>query len=192
MKRNPLTNAKLIQNELEKSVKNQTLGIKAVATAVSQHVLRYDMRFVEKFSNIVPKQNLLIVGESGCGKTLTFSKIEELLKHNNVEIPTAKINSLSFAPTASWAGTEFTFVFDMLVDSAAQIYFKNYGYDEPHDIQESIITDIVQNGGIVIMDEFDKISINSNEHKKFCYDYQSNLLKAIEGNEYYIDYTSEI
>ena len=190
MRRNPLTNAKLIQKELEKYVKNQTLGIKSVATAVSQHILRYDMRFIESFSTVVPKQNLLIVGESGCGKTLTFSKIEELLKHNNIEIPIAKINSLSYAPTDSWAGTTFTFVFDMLVDAAAEIYFKNYGYDDPHDIQESIIIDIVEHG-IILIDEFDKLNLNSNEHKKFCYDYQSNLLKAIEGNEYYIDYTYE-
>ncbi len=190
MRRNPLTNAKLIQRELEKSVKNQTLGIKAVATAISQHVLRYDMRFIKNFSTVVPKQNLLIVGESGCGKTLTFSKIEELLKLNSIEIPIAKFNSLSFAPTASWAGTEFTFAFNMLFDAAAQIYFQNYGYDDPHDIQENIIIDIAEHG-IIAMDEFDKLNLNSNEHKKFCYDYQSNLLKAIEGNEYYINYTYE-
>ena len=190
MRRNPLTNAKLIQSELEKSVKNQTLGIKAVATAISQHILRYDMRFVTNFSNVVQKQNLLIVGESGCGKTLTFSKIEELLKHNNIEIPIVKINSLSFAPTASWAGTEFTFAFNMLFDAAAQIYFQNYGYDDPYDIQESIIVDIAEHG-IIAMDEFDKLNLNSNEQRKFCYDYQSNLLKAIEGNEYYVDYTYE-
>lgn len=190
MRRNPLTNAKLIQKELEKYVKNQTLGIKSVATAVSQHILRYDMRFIENFSTVVPKQNLLIVGESGCGKTLTFSKIEELLKRNNIEIPIAKINALSFAPTASWAGTEFTFAFNMLFDAAAQIYFQNYGYEESYDIQENIIVDIAEHG-IIAMDEFDKLNLNSNEHIKFCYDYQSNLLKAVEGNEYYIDYTYE-
>ena len=177
--RNLFTNAKQLKNEIDKRVMGQSQGTRAVATAIAQHVLRYEMRFVEGYQRTVQKQNLLIAGTTGSGKTETIRYLAEAMKQTQIAL--IQENSLNFAPTDSWKGRPLSEIFYNLLDCSAKIYFDTNGYDEPYDLQEMQILDIAEHG-IVALDEFDKISYSyANGNRAFQSDYQSNLLKIIEG-----------
>lgn len=177
--RNQFTNAKYLKNELDKRVMGQSQGTRAVATAIAQHVLRYEMRFVEGYQRTVKKQCLLLGGPTGSGKTETIRYLEEALK--STEVPLVLENTLFYAPTDSWKGRPLSEIFYNLLDCSARIYFDNNGYDEPYDLQEMQILDAVEHG-IVVLDEFDKISYSyASGNRAFQSDYQSNMLKIVEG-----------
>ena len=68
---NNYENAKELKNEIEKYVKGQDEAITAVSYAVSLHLQR-----IAKRRNI-KKDNVLIIGPTGCGKTETYRALKE-------------------------------------------------------------------------------------------------------------------
>ena len=133
---------------IKKTVKGQDEAVEKIATLFW---IRYN--YPE-----IPKSNMLVIGPTGVGKTLIFTKIKEIF-----DIPLA-IYSI---PGTSQAGYVGHSVDEML----QQLY-----YDSGKDINKT------QNG-IVMIDEFDKIASNHSTGEIGTIAVQNELLKLIEGCE---------
>lgn len=178
---NPYCNPKKLVQELNKYVLGQDAGIKVVATAVAQHLMNMSYP-----NDTVATDNVLITGQTGCGKTETIRCLQRL--QSVFHIPILMINVMDYSPARSWIGHSITTIFDKVFAKAADIYFENHDKDTPAILMTENITEIA-NHAIIVIDEFDKIAMRHNadgtgENRHFHYDYQSNLLKIIEGNTY--------
>lgn len=107
---------------------------------------------------MIGKTNMMVIGPSGVGKTAIFRKIKEVL---NIPI---SIYSVTGTSQAGYKGHD-------IEEMLTQLYF-NSGRD----------LEKTQNG-IVIIDEFDKISNNRDNGEIGTTAIQNELLKLIEGCE---------
>ena len=179
--------AKNIKNELDGYVIGQEKGTRAIAMAIAQHIQQtfFDW-YPEELSQT---DNILLIGPTGCGKTETYRILKKIEKE--IECPIAIFNMLDYAPTNSWQGESITKIFDDIIKQSLEICF-SMGYNENTDIAvfKKKIIDIA-NRAIIFFDETDKIAMEGDgKNRSFFKDYQSNLLKMIEGNTYEVsDYT---
>lgn len=107
---------------------------------------------------MIGKTNMMVIGPSGVGKTAIFRKIKEVLG-----IPIS-IYSVTGTSQAGYKGHD-------IEEMLTQLYFNSGG-----DIEKT------QNG-IIIIDEFDKISNNRDNGEIGTTAIQNELLKLIEGCE---------
>lgn len=107
---------------------------------------------------MINKTNMLVLGPSGVGKTAIFKKIKELLN-----VPLA-IYSVTGTSQAGYKGHD-------IEEMLSQLY-----YDAGSDIEKA-------ENGIVIIDEFDKLSNNRETGDIGTTAIQNELLKLIEGCE---------
>lgn len=107
---------------------------------------------------MINKTNMLVFGPSGVGKTAIFKKIKEIL-----DIPLS-IYSVTGTSQAGYKGHD-------IEEMLAQLYF-----DAGMDIEKA-------ENGIVVIDEFDKISNNRDNGEIGTTAIQNELLKLIEGCE---------
>ena len=178
---NPYCNPKRLMQELNAYVMGQDAGTRTVATAVAQHLMN-----ISYPSDAITTDNVLIVGPTGCGKTETVRVLQRLEKV--FRCPVIMVNIMDYSPAKSWIGRSVTNIFDTVAMRAADIYFEDHDKTLPAELMAEEITEIA-NRAIIVIDEFDKIAMRHNadgtgENRSFHYDYQSNLLKIIEGNSY--------
>lgn len=178
---NPYCNPKRLVKELNDYVLGQDAGVRTVATAVAQHLMNMSYP-----NNAIAADNILVAGPTGCGKTETIRALQQL--QSVFHIPVLMFNIMDYSPARSWIGESITTIFDKVFAKAADIYFEDHNKDTPETLLAEEITEIA-NRAIIVIDEFDKIAMRhtsggTGDNRHFHHDYQSNLLKIIEGNTY--------
>ena len=179
--KNKYCNAKKIKAELDAYVMGQEKGTRGIAIAIAQHVqqVETDRKNITKRSQ---SDNVLLIGPTGCGKTETFRILQSIEKE--IECPVLMFNIMDFSATKSWQGDSITNIFNKVLERACHIYHNSYGYLENIEIQTKKIKYIADHA-IIFFDEFDKIALDGEgKARNFLKEYQSNLLKIIEGNNY--------
>ena len=118
----------------------QERAARAVALAAHRHVRRIKSIFVEQISrtDLPPKQNLLLVGPTGCGKTYLI----ELLFREILKIPTATVDVTVYSETG-YVGEDVATILTRLVYAA-----------EGDPLRAKI--------GMICLDEFDKLASSNN------------------------------
>ena len=175
-------NAKDLKMEIEKSVKGQDSAITAVSYAVSMHLQRLEAK------QKIKKDNILIIGPTGCGKTETYRVLKE--NEINLRIPVYMFGALSYSPSEAWQGSAVTNFMKQLwlesVSLARDIASLEYSRlpDDSEDYKDHIV-DLMEKA-IIVIDEFDKIADRGGNTKSYSHDYQSTLLQMLEGHKYQI------
>lgn len=143
--------------ELKKSVIGQDDYIDKLSTAFWLHKQKYHLK--NKSKDFV-KNNMLVIGKSGSGRTLSLKKAAKLI---NMPIV---IEDASQLTGSGWKGKSVTDVLDSLMHEC--------NYD----------TNIAE-FGIVVLDEADKVlNKNSFLESELSFNPTNNLLKVIEGEKY--------
>ncbi len=179
---NYYTNAKELKKCIENRVKGQTDAVTAISYAVAMHLQR-----IEKNSTI-KKDNILIIGPTGCGKTETYRVLKEI--ETTLQVPVFMFGALTYSPTKAWQGTSIENFLRKLWNESEVLA---HTLDEVNSIQlnEDIdgykdqIIDLMEKA-IIVIDEFDKIADTGENTKSFSHDYQSTLLQMLEGYKYYL------
>ena len=176
---NEYCNPKRIKQELDQYVLEQDKGTRAIASAIAQHLIQAE-RGDQGQTN-----SCLLLGSTGSGKTETYRSLSRL--ERQIGVPIVMYNILDYASTKSWQGTPITTIFHDIFLRAGDIYYAKHDGSEPADAQKYEITKIA-NRAIVFLDEIDKIALQGDgRSRNFLMEYQSNLLKIIEGNTYDLD-----
>lgn len=176
---NKFCNPKLIKSELDNYVMEQDKGTRIIASAIAQHLIQAE-RGDQGQTN-----SCLLLGSTGSGKTETYRSLSRL--ERQIGVPIVMYNILDYASTKSWQGTPITTIFHDIFLRAGDIYYAEHDGSEPADAQKYEITKIA-NRAIVFLDEIDKIALQGDgRSRNFLMEYQSNLLKIIEGNTYDLD-----
>lgn len=143
---------------------------RAVALMAYRHIRRLKRLYVheEDPRRLPPKQNLLMVGPTGCGKTF----LVELLFQHIFKLPTVIVDITSFTESG-YIGDDVRTILTRLIESAG---------NEPY----------LAAIGVVCLDEFDKIAASSS-NARFAgqgttkdvsgYGVQRELLAMLEGKE---------
>jgi ATP-dependent Clp protease ATP-binding subunit ClpX len=160
-----------IVEELEHlGYKGQIEQRRAVALMAYRHIRRLKRLFIndEDPRRLPPKQNLLMVGPTGCGKTF----LVELVFQHIFKMPTVIVDITSFTESG-YIGDDVRTILTRLIESAGS---------EPY----------LAAIGVVCLDEFDKIAASSS-NARFAgqgttkdvsgYGVQRELLAMLEGKE---------
>jgi ATP-dependent Clp protease ATP-binding subunit ClpX len=155
---------------------------------VALHLIRIWHHAYNKASRI-RKDNVFLIGPTGCGKTETFRVLQQL--EDQFEIPVIMKNSLDYSPSKSWQGDPLDDIFQDLVLEALQIFKRRHcGRGPACESEEQAVSEMASNG-IVLIDEFDKLQIVDSREDKYCQEYQSRLLKLVEGCEFSVSLTEK-
>jgi ATP-dependent Clp protease ATP-binding subunit ClpX len=160
-----------ITSELEmRGYKGQLEQRQAVALMAYRHIRRLKRLYVdgEEVRALPPKQNLMLVGPTGCGKTFLI----ELLFQHIFKFPTVIVDITSFTE-AGYIGDDVRTILTRLIEAAGS---------------EPFLAAI----GVVCLDEFDKIAA-STSNARFAgqgttkdvsgYGVQRELLAMLEGKD---------
>lgn len=184
---NKYTNAKNIKKELDAYVMGQEQGTRAISMAIAQHLMQSNSKSSD---DLLQTDNALLIGPTGCGKTETFRTLQKLEKE--FCCPVLMFNALDYSATKSWQGDAVSSIFRDVFNRSIDLYFEiNDHFDEtPEEQKENIVA--MANRAIILLDEIDKIAIGGEgKSRQFLKEYQSNLLKVIEGNKYNVgNYTA--
>jgi len=135
-----LTPAEIVAELRTLGYVGQDQAIRAVALAAHRHVRRIKGLFVENIprADLPPKQNLLFVGPTGCGKTY----LVELLFRQILHIPTATVDITAYSETG-YVGEDAATVITRLLYAA-----------EGDPLRAKV--------GMICLDEFDKLASSNN------------------------------
>ena len=172
-------NAKNIKAELDGYVMGQEQGTKMIAMAIAQHLLKSQNPSQQPYRRT---DNVLLIGPTGCGKTETFRVLQRL--ETDFECPVLMFNILDYAATKTWQGDSITEIFTKIFQEAGKIFDEtNDGEVTPKERKDKVVE--IANRAIILFDEIDKIALDGDgKARQFLKEYQSNLLKIVEGNTY--------
>lgn len=148
----------------------QDTARRAISLMAFRHVRRLKRVYVDNFPmrSLPPKQNMLMIGPTGCGKTF----IVEMLFQQILNLPTVVIDITSFTESG-YVGDSVQTILTRLIDDTD---------GQPH----------LAACGVICLDEFDKLAA-STSNARFAgqgttkdvsgYGVQRELLKIIEGTE---------
>lgn len=202
---------KQISDVIKSSIIGQDKPAQTVATALSAHVTRC-MHNIESPDNPIRKDNLLIAGPTGTGKTETIRAVINKLQ---LPIPLTVVSCTALTNTGYSGKSIGDVFFDLMLD-ADRLFKKNPDlyisraevpiqperrsigfiseiikpktrtYDK--DITRNILKEICRNG-IIILDEFDKLRYSQNNQHEAVYSrkLQSEFLKIVEGGAGFTD-----
>ena len=167
----PLPSPPDISEQLERlGYKGQEEQRRAVSLMAYRHVRRLKRIHVEgtKLRGLPPKQNLMLVGPTGCGKTF----IVELLFQHIFKLPTVIVDITSFTESG-YIGDDVHTILTRLIHAAEG-------------------NTMLASCGVVCLDEFDKLA-SSSSNARFAgqgttkdvsgYGVQRELLAMIEGTD---------
>ena len=165
----PVMSPAAISDELERlGYKGQDEQRRAVSLMAYRHVRRLRRLHVdgEHYRALPPKQNVLMVGPTGCGKTFMV----ELLFRHVLKLPTVVVDVTSFTESG-YVGDDVRTILTRLISAAG----------DNSDLAEC---------GVVCIDEFDKLA-SSSSNARFAgqgttkdvsgYGVQRELLAMLEG-----------
>ena len=167
--KNRFCDASLLKQELDGYVLGQDEGVKRIAMAVSSHLLRIHA-VSENISTRIRKDNAMLNGPTGSGKTETFRVLQRL--ENELRIPVIMKNSMDYCPSDSWKGTPVKSILDDLFEEARKMYERKPRCESNSRSASQEILNIASNG-IIMLDEFDKLSVRKGNTDSFCRDYQA-------------------
>jgi ATP-dependent Clp protease ATP-binding subunit ClpX len=135
-----LTPAQIVEELRKLGYVGQERAARAVALAAHRHVRRVKSLFVDGVprAELPPKQNLLFVGPTGCGKT----HLVELLFRQILCIPTATVDITAYSETG-YVGEDVATVITRLI------------YAADGDLLKAKV-------GMICLDEFDKLASSNN------------------------------
>lgn len=156
-----------IKEYLDKYVKGQEKFKKTISLLAFNHLM--GQKALEKGKKI-KKENMLIIGPTGSGKTYSLEKLSELIKVPLVIADATEITG------KGWAGDDIDIVFKKLYEKA----------DCDKKRAES---------GIIYFDEIDKIFQKTGEKSRYSISYQAtqdSFLKIMEAKDVKIDENVEL
>lgn len=161
----PLPNPREIKQQLDKYIIGQDEAKKTLALAVYNHYTA--VRYNEEHKNDpdfepICKNNVLMYGPTGCGKTELIRQIARILNH-----PVAVINTGDLT-SAGYKGKNANTILETLLTKASG------------DVEKAA-------SGIIFLDEFDKLARNANgfgTHNENRPEVMQELLPIIEGGEF--------
>ena len=174
-------NAAVLKAELDSYVLGQDEGARRVALAISSHLYRL-YAFKRNRNSRIRKDNMLLAGPTGCGKTETFRVLRRL--EEKLGIPVIMRNAPDYIPNNSWKGEkDLVWLVKDLFTEANELYTRMFGPPTTEEEFEAVCS--LASNGIILLDEFDKMRFtNGSNTESFCRDYQATLLKMTEGSEY--------
>ncbi|MBO6264408.1 MAG: AAA family ATPase [Acidaminococcaceae bacterium] len=174
-------NAAVLKSELDGYVLGQDEGARRVAMAVTSHLYRISAHERNKNSR-VRKDNVLLAGPTGCGKTETFRVLQRL--EERMGIPVIMRNAPDYSPNDTWKGSkDLSCLIQDLCQEAIDLYTRMCHAPRTEEDYDAVCR--LAGNGIILLDEFDKMRITENTGTSiFCRDYQAALLKMTEGSEY--------
>ncbi len=128
-----------------------------VALRRNKYIHENPAEATEKGWVTIPKKNILVIGESGSGKTKTFEVIAQHFKETNAGIKIIKLNTSGLVASGYRGGYNPTEIGNKLLDAALEILGQDI-----QDVTDADIEDALQHV-IVLLDEFDKIRITGND-----------------------------
>lgn len=141
-----------IKRYIDKFVVGQEEAKKVVATAVYNHYIRIN----NKSKVNIPKNNLMLIGNTGVGKTYLVEIMSNILR-----IPFVIADCSNLTQTG-WKGNNINTILSSLIMEA------NYDINKAQK-------------GIVLLDEIDKLALDNKEYSSTTKGVQQCLLKVIEG-----------
>lgn len=177
---NKYFDAAALKAELDGYVLGQDEGTKRMSLAIALHLRRIEARKHNR-SSCIRKNNAILIGPSGSGKTETFRVFQRL--ETEMGIPVIMRNAPDYIPNDSWKGEKpLVLLMVDLCKEAVALYSKLHHPPKSEEDFREVCQ--MASSGIVLLDEIDKMNIRPGSTDAFCRDYQSTLLKMVEGSEY--------
>ena len=179
----PYKNAQYIKTRLDRYVLGQTSAIEMLSLAISQHFLacEYNQSCKDDDQIQTGQENILCYGPSGVGKSQCIRELMKLAR--DFDLPIIFEAASSYAPNDSWRGTSINTIVSKLFQTAGDIFYANHPDNTDIEFAKAVISEMVQRGGIIVLDEADKVLKKTSDdcERSSSHDYQSSLLKLVEG-----------
>lgn len=128
-----------------------------VALKMNQYIQEHPDEAREKGWATISKRNMLVIGESGSGKTKTFEVIDHYFNQNNTGIKIIKLNTSGLVASGYKGGYTPTAIGDIVLNTALALSKKTI-----HNVTSAEIESALK-GIVLILDEFDKLRISGND-----------------------------